>query len=111
MDRLEQYRTIIEQTLHEYIQIPYAYGDIESKVISYRTNDEYLVVNVGWDGVRRIHGCLIHIELRDGKVWVQRDGTEDGIAELLVQAGIPKEHIVLGFQSHERRRHSGYALA
>jgi hypothetical protein len=111
MDRLEQYRAIIEQTLHEYIQIPYAYGDIESKVISDRTNDEYLVVNVGWDGVRRIHGCLIHIEFRDGKVWIQRDGTEDGVAELLVQAGIPKEHIVLGFQSRERRRHSGYALA
>ncbi|MHC5722687.1 MAG: element excision factor XisI family protein [Nostoc sp.] len=45
---------------------------------------------------RRIHGCLVHIDLIDGKIWIQRDGTEEGIAADLERAGIPKEHIVLG---------------
>ncbi|MEM8534682.1 MAG: XisI protein [Chloroflexota bacterium] len=111
MDRLTQYRTIISQALHDYAQIPYAYGEIESKVIIDKDQNEFLIVNVGWNERRRVHGCLIHVELRDGKVWIQRDGTEEGIVKTLLQAGIPKEHIVLAFQHVQRRQYSGYAAA
>jgi XisI protein len=51
-------------------------------------------MDVGWDKDRRVHGCLVHIDLIDGKIWIQRDGTEDGIAADLERAGIPKEDIV-----------------
>jgi XisI protein len=61
---------------------------------------------VGWSKDGRIHGCLIH-----GKVWVQRDGTEDGIANELVEAGIPKEDIVLGFHEPDVRPYTGFAVA
>lgn len=54
---------------------------------------------MGWQGYGYIHTCIIHIELIEDKVWVQADNTEDGITYALVKAGIPKEHIVLGFQS------------
>ncbi|MCU0490939.1 MAG: XisI protein [Chloroflexaceae bacterium] len=111
MDRLNHYRQLIEQTLRSYAQIPYAYGDIESKVVIDHENDQYLLVNVGWDNMRRVHGCLVHIDLIDGKVWIQRDGTETGIARELVAAGIPKEQIVLAFHPAERRQYTGYAVA
>ncbi len=65
----------------------------------------------GWHDPRRIHGCLIHIDIINGKVWVQRDGTEHGIATELVAAGIPKDHIVLGFHPPEVRQHTEYAVA
>ena len=39
----------------------------------------------------------------DGKVWVQRDGTEDGVTDDLVAAGIPKSDIVLGCQESSVR--------
>ena len=45
------------------------------------------------------------------KVWVQQDGTEEGVALELVAAGIPKEHIVLGFQPPERRAWTDFAVA
>ena len=67
-------------------------------------------MSVGWDG-RRVHGCLIHIDLIDGKCWIQRDGTESGIALELEAAGIPKDHIVLAFRPPEVRQHTGYAVA
>jgi hypothetical protein len=111
MDQLDQYRTIIEAALMEYTQIPYAYGEIESRLIVDRARDEYLLLNVGWDAGRRVHSCLIHIELIAGKVWIQRDGTEEGIAKTLVQNGIPKEQIVLAFHTQERRQYTGYAVA
>ncbi len=110
MDTIETYRQTIERVLTEYARIPYAYGDIQSQTVFDRAGDHYLLVNVGWDK-RRVHGCLIHVDIIDGKVWVQRDGTEDGIATELEAAGIPKQSIVLGFRSPEVRKHTGYAVA
>lgn len=89
----------------------YSYADIQSEVVFDRGRDRYLWMDVCWDGDRRIHGCLVHIDLIDGKIWIQRDGTEEGIAADLERAGIPKEHIVLGFRSPELRPYTGYAVA
>ncbi|NEO52688.1 MAG: hypothetical protein F6K54_06110 [Okeania sp. SIO3B5] len=44
-------------------------------------------------------GCVIHVEIRLGKFWIQRDGTEAGIANELIVAGVPKSDIVLGYRS------------
>jgi len=55
--------------------------------------------------------CLIHIDLINGKCWIQRGGTEDGIAFDLEAAGIPKDRIVLAFQPPEVRPIAGYAVA
>lgn len=60
---------------------------------------------------RRVHGCLIHIDIIDGKIWIQRDGTEDGLATEFVKAGISKDRIVLGFRSEELREDSEFAIA
>ena len=68
-------------------------------------------MTVGWDRKTRVHGCLIHLDIIDGKIWVQRDETEDGVTLELVDAGIPKDRIVLGFHPPAIRPHTGYALA
>jgi hypothetical protein len=112
MDTLDTYRQIIETILTEHTKIPYAHGDIQTEVVFDRVNDRYLLMNVGWeDDGRRVHGSLAHIDIISGKVWIQRDGTEDGLARELVEAGIPKAHIVLGFRAPEIRPHTGYAVA
>jgi len=110
MDRLTEYRAIIKDILTEYAQFKPSYGEIETEVIFDEARDHYEVMYVGWEGVKRIHGSLIHVDIRDGKVWIQHDGTESGIAEELVEAGIPRDHIVLGFHSPEIRRHTQFAV-
>jgi hypothetical protein len=110
MDTLENYRQIIERILTEYAAVPYAFGDLHSEVVFDRKHDRYLIVIVGWDGDRRVHGCTVHMDIIDGKIWIQRDGTEYGMADDLTSAGIPKEHIVLGFREAELRKYTGYAL-
>lgn len=110
MDTLTRYRTIIERILTDYSQIRYAYGDIQTQTVFDRDHDHYLLVNIGWDQ-RRIHGCLVHVDLVDGKFWIQRDGTEAGIATELEAAGVPKEHIVLAFRSPQIRQYTDYAVA
>lgn len=109
--QLDHYRQVIEAILSEYASLTYCYADIQSEVVFDRGRDRYLWMDIGWDGDRRIQGCLVHIDLIDGKIWIQRDGTEEGIAADLERAGIPKEHIVLGFRSPELRPYTGYAVA
>jgi len=111
MDTLDTHRQIIQNVLTEYIRLQYAYGEIQNETIFDREADRYLVMSIGWQGVRRIHGCLIHVDIINDKVWIQRDGTEHGIAAELVAAGIPKDRIVLGFHPPEVRQHTNYAVA
>ncbi len=111
MDTLDHYRQIIQTTLTDYASIPYAHGDIQTEVVFDRDHDRYLLVNVGWRDQRRIHGSLVHIDIIGDKVWIQRDGTEEGIATDLVRAGIPKAHIVLGFREPEVRPYTEFATA
>jgi hypothetical protein len=68
-----------------------------------RERDHYEVMQVGWDGGRRVHGCVLHIDVRGGKVWIEHNGTDARIGEELVAASIPREDIVLGFQPAEVR--------
>lgn len=110
MDTLDNYRRIIKEVLVPYTQIPYSHAAIECKAVFDSENDSYLLITLGWDGVRRIHGCLVHLDMIDGKIWVQRDDTEDGVTYELVGAGIPKEKIVLGFHPQNVRQHTEYAI-
>jgi hypothetical protein len=111
MDTHTTYRQIIERVLMEYAQIPYAHGDIQTHTVFDRESDHYLLMLVGREGIRRVHGCLVHVDMIEGKIWIQRDGTEYGIARELVEAGVPKDHIVLGFRSPEARQHSEFAVS
>jgi hypothetical protein len=61
--------------------------------------DHYLLMIVGRDNRRRVHGCLVHIDRIDDKIWIQADGTERGMAPALVRSGIPPERIILAFSS------------
>ncbi len=111
MDTLEKYRQIIRNVLTPYAQIAYANVDVRNLTAFDSDSDQYAILSEGWDRQCHYHGCLIHIEIRNGKVWVQRDGTEEGVATELVEAGIPKSDIVLGFHEPSVRPHTGFAIA
>ena len=113
MDTLKNYREIIKRIFHEYASIPYATGELEREVILDETGDHYILMTLGWEQkeTRRVHGCLVHLDIIDGKIWVQRDGTEYGIANELVDAGIPKSQIVLAFHPSYKRPHTEFAVA
>ena len=106
MDARAHDRDIIERTLTEYAEIPYAHGDVRTVPVFDREHDHYLLVIVGRDGLRRVHGSLVHIDIEGADVVVQRDGTEQGMARDLVAAGIAPERIVLAFHPNGPFRYS-----
>ncbi|MCP4654258.1 MAG: XisI protein [bacterium] len=115
MDTLSNYSRLIREVLAPYAEIEYSNvnSEIRNQLITDEENGHYLILSMGWAERprRRIHGCLIHIAVIDGMIWIQRDGTEGGIAGELEEAGIPKEKIVLGFHDPRVRQYTDYAAA
>ena len=111
MDNLNHYRKIIRELIEEYAQYKPACGDVQIEIIFDESNDHYELIYAGWNRTYRIHGSVLHIDIRHGKIWIQHDGTEDGIAEELVKAGISHERIVLAFKPPEIRPYTDFAVA
>jgi len=87
------------------------YADLRDKTVFDRQTDSYLLAPEGWDNGRRVHAVITHLEIIDGKIWVQEDWIEHGITAELEEAGVPKSDIVLGFQPHYVRPYTEYAAA
>src|SRR5262245_35250771 len=110
-NRMNLCRQIIEQTLTEIAN--YIPQDSQSphKTAFDRHSDSYALIEVGWVDNQRVHQFIIHIEIINGKVWVQADNTDLNVTRELERAGIPKNDIVLGFQPPAVRRYTEYAIA
>jgi len=72
----DEWRSLIERTLTAHTVVPVSHGDIKLYTVFDRAGDHYLVMAVGWDGTQRVHAPLLHVDIVDGKIWVQHDGTE-----------------------------------
>ncbi|WP_427158849.1 XisI protein [Aliinostoc sp. HNIBRCY26] len=110
MEKIIKYRQIIQNMLLDYGNQKPAYGNIEVERIFDTERDHYQIVYLGWEGSDWVHSCIIHIDIKGDKIWLQWNGTEDDIAADLVNAGVPKEDIVLGFQSPFMRQFTEYAV-
>lgn len=42
-------------------------------------------------------------------MWIQHDGTERGLASELMEQGVPRGDIVLGFRAPARRKYTEFA--
>jgi hypothetical protein len=109
MDKLETYCNILRELVIQHSQHQPSHGQIESVPICDPVNHNYAVLDIGWDNTGRVHAMVFHLRIQQGKVWVEWDGTEPGITQELLDAGIPREDIVLGFYRPERRALTGFA--
>ncbi|MEQ9238416.1 element excision factor XisI family protein [Coleofasciculus sp. E2-BRE-01] len=111
MDKVSQYRQIVQDILIAHSQIKPAYGEIEMDVLFDQDRDHYQVVRTGWLQKKRVYGALIHIDIKGEKLWIQYDGTEVGVANELIESGIPKTDIVLAYHSPFLRQYDGFAVS
>jgi hypothetical protein len=65
---------------------------------------------VGWNKNQRIRGCVLQIDIKDNRIWIQHDGTETGVANELVEKGVPKQDIVLAFLAPYKRQYSDFGV-
>ena len=114
MDKVTSYKKLVRLLAEEVA----AMGDLSDRAVETQliTDDEhghYLLYFNGWSDGRRTYGCFFHVDIYpNGKVWLQYDGTDLKLAEMLFEKGIPKSDIVIGFQPPAKRKYiPDYALA
>lgn len=113
MDKLDKYRQIIQKILSEYRD--WAAGANQAGVqecVSFDPiRDHYFWFSVGWAGKRRDFGMTVYLRIKQNKIWIEEDWTKQGIANDLLEAGVPSEDIVLGFQHLSKRSLTEFAVA
>ncbi|MGB3614690.1 MAG: XisI protein [Elainellaceae cyanobacterium] len=113
MDKLERYQTAIKRVLtqyHDWVASAYQEPD-ESLLIFDDTHNQYIWMQVGWTGKRRNNGIQVHARIKNGKIWIEEDWTETGIATELVNLGISPKEIVLAFHHPDERSLTDFAAA
>ena len=112
MDKLKSYQNSIKKIISNYSAIHYSTREeSELQTVFNDKNGHYYLMDIGWEDMTRIHTCLLHADIKDGKIWIQKDFTEKGIAIDLLEAGIGRSEIILGFQAPFKRPFTEFAVA
>ncbi len=109
--KVKKYEGFILNILGEYAKVRYSNLDAVNKLVADKENHQYQVITMGWEGKKYIHDCPIHIDIINGKIWIQNNMTEIDLDDELIRLGVPKTDIVLGFLSPKMREYSDYAVA
>ena len=112
MEKLKRYGEAIADLLKEYVHEG-LHNNVEEHLLTDFEHGYFQVLRTGWadkDTFRM--GIVLYFQLKvDGKVWILANWTEDDVAQALVERGVEKKDIVLGFQPKSIRPFSGYAVA
>lgn len=93
----EAYQQAVIEALLEAVPENLIPESLEVVPIFDRQNDRYQLLCQGWTtGEKRVFHPMIHIEIIQGRVWIQHNQSDLDIGEALSERGIPKSQIVLG---------------
>jgi hypothetical protein len=111
MDAIALLRHAIQQTFAEWETLPRIPSTWKIVGVQDNKNDRYTLHQLDWSKDKYDTSLLAYLEIRDGKIWILTDNTEEGIATDLVRFHVPKNQIVLGFYSPALRRDGEFAVA
>ncbi len=112
MDKIKHYQTVICELLGDYASIKKSLTpNVKSQLVIDDENHHYQLLSIGWHNNRFIYTIAFHFDIIDEKIWIQQNNTDSLIADELIERGIKKSDIVLGFISEKARIYSGYAVA
>lgn len=112
MEKVARYRQIVQEVLTAYAQ-PRANqpNGIQPQLLFDTHNDHYQVLFYGWSGNKQTFFVAFHLDIQEGKVWLQQNNTDYNILPDFEAAGIPKQDIVLAIYSPQMRQFTDYAIA
>ncbi|MBX9580902.1 MAG: XisI protein [Gemmataceae bacterium] len=117
MDRVDAARTALGEIVRRRAgHIAKAIGEypgVETVTTLDPEHDQFGLFRVGWreERPKRVLLPVFFARIKDGKVWIEEDDTDPALAELLLDAGVRREDIVLGFLHPDERRYSDFAVA
>ncbi len=113
MDKLEHYRSTIAKLLTQYQQLSKGSSqtDMKERLSFDEERDNYIWLNLGWDNIKRVSHIVMFLRIEGGKIWVEEDNTDLCVVDALLEAGVPKNDIVLGFHHPNKRKFTEFAIA
>ncbi|MEZ4620546.1 MAG: XisI protein [Caldilineaceae bacterium] len=99
--KIENYKKCVRDLLLPYESLRTERSKVE--LIFDNERMRYMAVRVGWADRKRLHLCLVHIDICDGKIIIQCNNTEDLIITELEEMGVPRQDICSGFLPPEVR--------
>ncbi len=113
MNKLTYYKSVVLDLMNDIVKsFETASNPIKVQLILDENHGQFLLYQNDWRNERRMYGAILHLEVTPaGKIWLHHDGTDLVIAESLLEAGVPKEDIVLGFRAPVVRPDTGFAVA
>ena len=114
MQKNEKYQQIIVSFLEEYaVYKPVNLPNCDNQVIADFERNHFQLVRIGWDDDETfVYHVVFHFDLKpDGKIWIQANWTDLDMAQELMERGVEKMDIVIGFQAPRHRQYTGYAVA
>lgn len=110
MAALDKYRAILRKVMAEYASGDQENGNVRTELVIDETQNHFEVICVGWQGDERVHHTVLHVDIINGKLWIQVNNTDRKIGEELVEAGVRREDIVLGFHPAKLRQYTEFAV-
>ena len=111
MDRVEFYKSLVRKVICDYAaQIPELKG-VDQKIIFQEELGYYALLHNGWHEEDRVYGNIIHLEVKNGKIYIQHDGTEDGITDFFLDNGVPSKEIVIQRHPPDCRHLTEFAVS
>ncbi len=112
MDKIQKYSAILSDLVEEYAAPHGANAEFEKQVLIDTRHLHFQVQSLGWLGDKFIHSVMLHFDIKpNAKIWIQQNWTEDDVAVALIERGVAREDIVIGFQPPRYRKLSGYSVA
>jgi hypothetical protein len=113
MDKVIDSPALLKDILSRHVELcnRHPNQEVENFLVVDEKKHHYIWMNIGWQKGDRINGITTYVRIRDGKFWIEEDWTEEGIANELINAGVPKENIVLAFHSPKMRPYTEFAVA
>jgi XisI protein len=113
-NKINHYRHIITTLLKEQSAkpvLPLPDIEVEDQLLLDTERDHYQLLTVGWENGRRVYYPIYHLDIKNGKVWIQEDASDADLVGELESRGIPESDIILAFHAPHLRELSGFAVA
>ena len=111
MEKIAHYQQIIKSILNDYIVTMQSNLDEEIYLVEDPYKMNYLIYHNAWKHSSRNYGCILHIRIKNEKIYIEYDGTDEGFGDVFAEAGIPHTEIVLAFHAPAKRSYTGFAVA
>ncbi len=111
-DQIKTYGLILTNWLTDFAVTRNTGSDDDYQLVIDNTHHHYQIIRSSWYEDRFQFRVVFHFQIKPtGKVWLLVNNTDLLVTDDLIEMGIPKSDIVIGFLPEFMRPYSGFAVA